>query len=156
MSTQPPSLEPPLHWSHPRDIPGALQRPDAPAVADARRELTAGEFAGEVLRVAGAFAALGVRPGDVVATMLPNRIELVTAMFATWRLGAAVTPINPALTADEAGHQVHDSGARLALVDGDTRPRLAGTPARLVDVRDLPSLAATSPSTRPTRLRPRC
>jgi acyl-CoA synthetase (AMP-forming)/AMP-acid ligase II len=28
----------------------------------------------------------------VLAIMLPNRVELITSMFAAWRLGAAVTP----------------------------------------------------------------
>jgi acyl-CoA synthetase (AMP-forming)/AMP-acid ligase II len=47
--------------------------------------------------------------------MLPNRVELVVALGAAWRLGGAVTPINPAFTPSEARHQVEDSGARLVI-----------------------------------------
>ncbi len=32
-------------------------------------------------------------------------------MFAAWRLGAALTPVIPALTKPEARHQVSNSGA---------------------------------------------
>jgi long-chain acyl-CoA synthetase len=31
--------------------------------------------------------------------MLPNCVEMVLALFAAWRMGAAVTPVNPVLTA---------------------------------------------------------
>ena len=56
----------------------------------------------------------GIGPGDVVATLLTNRVELVVVMFAAWRLGAALTPVNPSLTAGEAAFQIEDAGARRA------------------------------------------
>ena len=48
----------------------------------------------------------GVSAGDVVAIMLPNRVEFVVAMFAAWRLGAAVTPISPTSMPAEAAYQI--------------------------------------------------
>jgi acyl-CoA synthetase (AMP-forming)/AMP-acid ligase II len=57
------------------------------------------------------FAAAGLGRGGVLAIMVPNQVELVTSMFAAWRLGAAVTPVNPALTAQEARYQIDDAGA---------------------------------------------
>ncbi|MBA5640094.1 AMP-binding protein [Duganella sp. LX20W] len=95
----------------------AAQAPQAHCVADATASLSNGEFYSRVLVAAGLFDELGIRKGDVVAIMLPNQVEFVVAMFAAWRLGAAVTPINPNLTAQEAIHQMTDSGARL-LVNG--------------------------------------
>ena len=41
--------------------------------------------------------ALGVGRGDVVAVVLPNRVELVITLYATWLLGAALTPVIPPL-----------------------------------------------------------
>jgi long-chain acyl-CoA synthetase len=41
-------------------------------------------------------------------------------MFAAWRVGAALTPINPALTDSETLHQLRDSGARLTVVEAVT------------------------------------
>ena len=63
-------------------------------------------------------AAAGLGPGDVLAIMLPNRVELVTSMFAAWRLGAAVTPVNAALTMQEARYQIDDAGAAVVVADG--------------------------------------
>jgi acyl-CoA synthetase (AMP-forming)/AMP-acid ligase II len=88
---------------------------DATAVRDRQTELTFSELDARVAAVSTQFAAHGVGPGNVVAVMLPNRIELVLALFAAWRLGATVTPVNPAFTADEAKHQVDDAGAALVV-----------------------------------------
>jgi acyl-CoA synthetase (AMP-forming)/AMP-acid ligase II len=43
-------------------------------------------------------------------------------MFAAWRLGAAVAPINPSLTQEEAEYQLTDSGAKLLVSDIRTLP----------------------------------
>jgi len=61
----------------------------------------------------------GVKAGDIVAVKLPNGVELVITLFAAWRLNAAVTPINPSLTAAEIAHQLADSNARVVITDDD-------------------------------------
>lgn len=93
----------------------AASAPDSPCIADATTQLSNREFHARVLVAAGVFADLGVGPGDVIAIMLPNQVEFVVAMFAAWRLGAAVTPINPGLTSKEATHQISDSRAELVI-----------------------------------------
>ncbi|UUZ68001.1 long-chain fatty acid--CoA ligase [Polaromonas sp. P2-4] len=99
--------------------------PDAPCIADASTTLSNNEFQTRVLAAAGAFASRGVGTGDVVALMLPNQVEFAVAMFAAWRLGAAVTPINPGLTLKEASHQIADSRTKL-LVNGSGESVVAG------------------------------
>src|SRR3954468_18388089 len=47
-----------------------------------------------VSRCANALAELGVRPGDNVAVMMHNRLELLEASFGIQRLGACAVPIN--------------------------------------------------------------
>ncbi|HEY0359979.1 MAG TPA: AMP-binding protein [Mycobacteriales bacterium] len=96
----------------------AEQSPDAPCIADDTISLSNVEFFRRVRAAASVLRRHGLGRGDVVAVMLPNRVELVVLLFAAWRLGAAVTPINPALTATEAGYQLADSGAKV-LVDVD-------------------------------------
>ena len=96
--------------------------PDGPCVDDDRLAFTNAEFAATVRAAAGLLAAQGVGPGGVVATVLPNRVELVVAMFAAWRLGAALTPINPSLTPAEAQFQLDDSAAQVVVVDNLDRP----------------------------------
>ena len=108
----------------------AASDPGGPCLADGRRELDNAGFAAEVRRVSCALAEMGIGRGDVVAVVLPNSVELVTIMFAAWRLGAALTPVNPALTSHEAGYQVTDSGARLVVADDSSLPKVQGTSAR--------------------------
>jgi long-chain acyl-CoA synthetase len=73
-------------------------------------------LARRVERAASALRALGVRPGDRVALVLPNSATHVVAFYAALRLGAVVVEHNPTYTAAELAHQLSDSGAEVALV----------------------------------------
>ncbi|MDR7252387.1 acyl-CoA synthetase (AMP-forming)/AMP-acid ligase II [Nocardioides sp. BE266] len=95
---------------------------ERPCVADERLQLTYAEFGERVDAAAEQFADHGVGAGDVVAVMLPNRVELLISLVAAWRLGAGATPVNPAFTADEADHQILDAGSVLVVNAGDGAP----------------------------------
>ena len=114
----------------------AALAPEAACIDDDRVALTNREFANRVLAVAQHLRSHGVEKGDVVAVMLPNRVEFVVIMFATWRLGATLTPLNPVLTATEAGYQLADSGARVLVTDH--APADMNGPAQ-IDIADLPT-----------------
>ncbi len=122
----------------PCDIPAARIASSAPALGDARRSLDGAAFARAVGAMALALEARGIRRGDVIAAMLPNRIELVVAMFAAWRIGAAFTPVNPALTVSEAAHQLADSAARLVITDAASARTLEANATPRIDVAALP------------------
>jgi acyl-CoA synthetase (AMP-forming)/AMP-acid ligase II len=98
----------------------AAVAPHAPALADDHVDLDNTAFLSAVQQAAGALHQRGVRPGDVVAVMLPNRVAFVVALFAAWRLGAVVTPISPTLVPAEVAYQVSDAGAVVLVVDRDT------------------------------------
>jgi acyl-CoA synthetase (AMP-forming)/AMP-acid ligase II len=109
-----------------------------PCVRDEQHELTYAEFAYWVVAAAEQFADHGIRPGSVVAVMLPNRVELLVALIAAWRLGATATLVNPAFTATEAEYQINDAGAALVVNNGKTAPN-GGQPSIGVDeLRRLP------------------
>ncbi|MTE13493.1 class I adenylate-forming enzyme family protein [Nocardia aurantiaca] len=91
----------------------AAVNPHAPALSDDGGDLNNTEFLIAVRRAASALRAHGVSAGDVVAVMLPNTADLVVILFAAWRLGAAVTPLNPSLVTSEASYQITDSGAKV-------------------------------------------
>jgi long-chain acyl-CoA synthetase len=122
----------------------ALLDPGGACVADERQDLDNAAFADRVIAVAGVFAAAGLRRGDVLAIMLPNRVELVTSMFAAWRLGAAVTPVNPALTAQEASYQIDDAGAALVVTDGTGAPMLRDGGYRIIGLEQVSAPARPS------------
>lgn len=71
--------------------------PDEPAVTCDGRTLTRGELDASTNRLARAYAELGVRQGDYVTMVLPNSIEWVQAVLATWKLGAIPQPLSARL-----------------------------------------------------------
>ncbi|MFI5679915.1 class I adenylate-forming enzyme family protein [Streptomyces cellulosae] len=98
----------------------AASAPDGPAVADGRQSLTNARFLTRVRAAARHLQDLGIGTGDVVALKLRNRVEFVLLLFAAWRLGATVTPVNPSLTEGEVARQLDDSGARVLVVEDGT------------------------------------
>ncbi len=99
---------------------------------DDRRELTYAQFDARVEAFAEQLAEHDFGRGDVLAIVLPNRVELLVAMFAAWRLGGAATPVNPVFTEDEARYQITDAGAALVVNSGPDAPT-GGRPAVHVD-----------------------
>src|SRR5215472_9390102 len=79
------------------------------------RVVTYGELRERVRRVASGLAELGVSKGDVVALCSPNSAEFAISFHAVARLGATLTPANPANTPHELAHQLSDSRARMLI-----------------------------------------
>lgn len=100
----------------------AAADPEAPAVADASQALTNAEFLARVRSVAEQLRHHGIAKDDVIALRLTNRAEFVVVLFAAWRVGATITPVNPALTHAEVERQLKDSSARLLVVEDDSEP----------------------------------
>jgi long-chain acyl-CoA synthetase len=95
----------------------ADQDANGPAVSDGRQSLTNAELLLRVRAASHHLCGLGIGAGDVVAVKLHNRVEFVLLLFASWRLGATVTPVNPSLTDAEVIRQLNDCGARLLVVE---------------------------------------
>lgn len=98
--------------------------PGALAVTDSRQSLTNAELHRRVNSVAAQLTEHGVASGDVVALRLINRVEFVVLLFAAWRIGATITPVNPALTTTEVTRQLADCSARILVTEdgADTVP----------------------------------
>jgi acyl-coenzyme A synthetase/AMP-(fatty) acid ligase len=62
-----------------------------------RRDWHYGELIATSAGLSGAFAARGVKRGDVVMTLVGNRIEWVMTLLACWRMGAVALPCNTQL-----------------------------------------------------------
>ncbi|MFJ4422749.1 class I adenylate-forming enzyme family protein [Streptomyces bobili] len=107
---------PATHFASLPDHRAALD-PHGYAVSDGRRSLTNDQLLHRVRAAARHLQDLGTGPGDVVALKLTNRVEFVLLLFAAWRLGATVTPVNPSMTDVEVARQLRDSGARLLVVE---------------------------------------
>jgi len=69
-----------------------------------------------VEKMAASLSAAGVSKGDRVALMLPNCPQYVISFFATVRVGAVVTQVNPMYVEREIEHILTDSGAETIVV----------------------------------------
>lgn len=117
-----------------------LLGPDALARHGNRVALLCGEesvsyrdLADRVARAAGAWRALGIRPGERVLLLMRDTPEFAAAWLGAVRAGAAVIALNTKLGEDEFRHIRTDSGARMALIEdvfANARPDLAAEQAR--------------------------
>lgn len=77
--------------------------------------------------LAGGFTRLGVTAGDRVAICTQNIPQFPIAVFAAWRLGAVVVPINPMLKQRELEVILEDSGAMVAVCESSMADLFAKT-----------------------------
>jgi long-chain acyl-CoA synthetase len=96
----------------------AALEPGRPAVTSDAGNLTFGELNARVNQLVRALRRRGLRTGDAVALMCPNRPEFVEVYFAAMRSGLRLTPINWHLTEAEAGYIVENCQAKAFLGDG--------------------------------------
>jgi acetyl-CoA synthetase len=75
-------------------------------------------------RVANLLTAQGVKPGDVVAGLLPRTPELVATILGTWRAGAVYQPLFTAFGPKAIEHRLHMSEARLVVTNTANRGKL--------------------------------
>ena len=92
-----------------------LTRPDEVAMVSATRSLTWAELEEESDRLAGGYRALGLAAGDRLASLMPNRIDLVVHYLACFKAGLIATPLNYRYTHREIDHALGVSGARALL-----------------------------------------
>jgi long-chain acyl-CoA synthetase len=75
--------------------------------------LSAGELLGRCHQIVHVLRGLGLAPGDVVATLLPNSVEMIEVYLACLEAGWYLVPINHHLVAPEIAYILRDSGARV-------------------------------------------
>ncbi len=94
------------------DIPtrGAQAYGDRPAVVDGGHVLSYRDLEARSNAVARGLLQHGIAPGDAIAVQLQNSWEFVVTYFACAKAGIVVLPLNLALSADDIGYQLTDSG----------------------------------------------
>ncbi|CAM5678321.1 non-ribosomal peptide synthetase [Streptomyces canus] len=104
----------------------ALIQPDACAVGRDDAWLTLGQLDRQAGALARRLVALGVRPGDVVGLLLPRSVEFVVAVFATWKAGAAYTPLDPAAPQGHRAFVLDNSDVRTVITDDESAGHTTG------------------------------
>lgn len=93
--------------------------------ADGRRaSYTFAQMQALSARFANLLTAQGIKPGDVVAGLLPRTPELLITILGTWRAGAVYQPLFTAFGPKAIEHRLKTSGARLVVTDTHNRPKL--------------------------------
>ncbi|MFJ2648415.1 amino acid adenylation domain-containing protein [Streptomyces sp. NPDC087420] len=98
----------------------ARARPDAVALAGARRSMTYGELDRTADAWAARLVAAGVTPGAFVPVLLPRGPELVVALLAVLKAGAAYAPLDPEWPARRLREAVADLEAPLVVARSAT------------------------------------
>ncbi|WP_439623647.1 class I adenylate-forming enzyme family protein [Gemmata sp.] len=99
---------------------------DRVALTAAGESLAFADLADRVARLAGGLAALGLSPGDRLATLVPNGFDLVATLLAAARAELISVPLPPRFAPPQIGYALRHSAAR-ALVT--TPALLANVPA---------------------------
>lgn len=116
MKRQPEQVAPPLAelLSH-----GLNTKSDEFALHSHERNLTWAELEEESNALAEGYLAFGLKPGDRIASLMPNRIELLIHYLACFKTGICVTPLNYRYTYREIDHALEVSNASALLVHAE-------------------------------------
>src|SRR5687767_10758970 len=113
----------------------AQENPDHLAVVDPDgREVDAGTLLASCNQVVHGLRALGLEPGDAVAMVLPNSIEVFELYLAVLQAGFYLVPINHHLVGPEIAYIVDDSEAKAFVA----HERFADTCVAAADEIDFP------------------
>ncbi|USG62671.1 acyl--CoA ligase [Sneathiella marina] len=119
-----PKLEKPVNFQN--IFQSSLQiKPDEIALVSLRNRLTWRELETKSDTLARSLLAVGLVPGDRVASLMPNRWELVILYLACLKSGLVATPLNYRYMAPEIDHALDVSGARILIAHAEREADLA-------------------------------
>jgi fatty-acyl-CoA synthase len=115
------------------DLERAVDRwRERPALLFEGQTLSYGEMDGLANRYAHWAESAGLRRGDVVAILLPNRIEYLPIWYGLTKVGVAAALINNQLAGEALAHCLNVSGATHCVVDDETAPAFEAVKPQLV------------------------
>ncbi|MEV6347158.1 non-ribosomal peptide synthase/polyketide synthase [Actinoplanes sp. NPDC051851] len=128
-----------LDWGRAQSPGTPLTTPDLirsgaeDAVVDGSTRWSYAELAERANGVAWSLVERGVRPGDVVAVLLPRGASQIAALLGVARAGAAFLPVDPAYPQERIDFLLRDARPVVVLRDTETGRRRPDAPA--VEVR---------------------
>ncbi|MEU8512747.1 amino acid adenylation domain-containing protein [Kitasatospora sp. NPDC048722] len=131
----------------------AARTPGAPAVRHLDTVLTYAELDARANRLAHELISRGIGPGRLVALALPRSEQVVVALLAVLKAGAAYLPVDPSYPADRVAFMLRDAAPACALSTTEVAAGLPGGPGLPVlalDDAHVRSSLAERPATAPT------
>jgi long-chain acyl-CoA synthetase len=105
----------------------AAVAPDFIGVASDSREITWAELEAMAGRWAAALRGHGLRPGDRVASLLPNRIDLLVHYLGCIAAGLVAVPLNYRYVPPQVDHALETCGASALVAHAERAVELAGS-----------------------------
>ncbi|MBW8471393.1 MAG: AMP-binding protein [Thiobacillus sp.] len=96
-------------------------------------------------RLSSALAALGVRRGDRVAIVMPQRFETAVAYMAVLQMGAVGMPLSQLFGPEALEFRLQDSEAVVAICDGSTLAAVQSVSGNCPQLRALIAVEAPAP-----------
>jgi long-chain acyl-CoA synthetase len=127
--------------------PGLQARPEEVALLSNKRSLTWRELEDASSRLAAGYLGLGLAAGDRVASLMPNRVDLVVHYLACFKAELIATPLNYRYTATEIDHALTVSGTRVLLAHVERAEDVAAS--ELASGLDLGTVAYRDPEPLP-------
>ena len=107
----------------------------------ARGAYTFWDLQREANRLANALQSRGVRRGDKVAIILPQRPETVIAHIATYQLGAIAVPLSFLFGPEALQYRLENAECRVAFVDPQSLPNIVPIRAALTGLTEVIGVA---------------
>src|SRR5262245_36634353 len=112
----------------------AQELPDRVCCAMDDRTFTFAEMDARSDQLAAGVAALGIEKGERVATLSPNRVELLELFYGLAKAGAAQVPLNAFLKGDFLRHQLAQSRSKVLVMDRSGREAIEPIRSELPDL----------------------
>ena len=123
----------------------AERDPGRPAFVWGDDVVSYGEASARSDALAGQLQRLGLSKGDRVGVLMPNRPELLESMFATWKSGGCVVPLNARFRSEEIVYHLADPCARAVIFGEEYREVLATVRHRVPSVQQFVCVGAPLP-----------
>ena len=98
--------------------------PEAIALEDGDRVLSYGALNAEANRLARRLRSLGAGADTIVAVCMERSFDMVTALLAVWKAGAAYLPLDPGTPEERLDYMLADAAPVAAIADDHLAPRL--------------------------------
>jgi acyl-CoA synthetase (AMP-forming)/AMP-acid ligase II len=124
------------------------------AIIDGERTLSWSAFDSQLNQVANGLLALGVQPGDRVAVLMHNSLEMVVALLGTIKAGAVSVPLNLSISDQSLVAMVVDSGAVALIASDEQCARVEQLRAQIPGIPEQRCIGVNAPPGRWQEFRP--
>jgi non-ribosomal peptide synthetase component F len=122
------------------------ENPECTAARFGDSSLTYAELGARVIGLAQILRQVGVAPRALVGVCADRSLEMLIALLATMKVGAAYVPIDPEHPKARIEGIISDADLEFVLTQSKLRDRLfTGSPATILYLDDLPDVSANKP-----------